>query len=102
MQITNVLVYGVLDMNDHELLIRIDANVANMKADFDEFKKITSKRLDGHDKKLSMHGQNFGDVNVRFTEQDGKIATGKFWKTLIGIVLGLAAILTGLAAWVKP
>lgn len=86
---------------NQELLIRIDENVRNLKDDVAELKTETTKRFDAHAKKLSAHNVSFGEINVRLAEQDSKITTGKFWKTLIGIVLGLAAITGGLATWIK-
>ena len=84
-----------------ELLIRIDGKVDNLTSSFEEFKADTKEQQKKQDTKLSLHDAQFGEVNVRMTKQDGKIITGKFWTKFFAIVLGLGAIVGGLAAWVK-
>lgn len=97
-----MLACGVDDMDENqERLIRIDEGVCYLKKEVKELKEETAKRLDAHAAKLSAHNVNFGKVDVRLAQQDNRIATGKFWKTLIVIVLGLMAVSAGLVAVIQ-
>lgn len=87
--------------NTNELLIRIDTKLTSHVENFQEFKEDMKAHHKSQDAKLSAHDQRFGAIDVRMTKQDGKITTGKFWKTFLVIVISLAALGSGLAAWVK-